>query len=280
MHVLDTHSTGWFGQTGMKDLLSVANAPYKSELTFEQMYKCDPSAPNFGYKSWDDFFTRELQPDARPVASPDDNAVIANSCESRPYNLERHVKLRDRFFAKGQRYSLLDMLAHDSAAHDFVGGTVYQAFLSALSYHRWHAPVSGTVRKAWVQDGTYFSEPLFEGVGEPGVTEIDSAGIGLAQGYLSALATRAIFLLEADNPDIGLMAMVYIGMDELSTCEITALEGTKVEKGQDIGMFHFGGSSHCLVFRKGVNVVGFPKIGKDENHAVRAELCRLSGSKS
>lgn len=127
-----------------------------------------PSAPNFGYKSWDDFFTRELQPDARPVASPDDNAVIANSCESRPYNLERHVKLRDRFFAKGQRYSLLDMLAHDSAAHDFVGGTVYQAFLSALSYHRWHAPVSGTVRKAWVQDGTYFSEPLFEGVGEPG----------------------------------------------------------------------------------------------------------------
>lgn len=280
VHVLDTHSTGWFGQTGMKDLLSVANAPYKSELTFEQMYKCDPSAPNFGYKSWDDFFTRELQPDARPVASPDDNAVIANSCESRPYNLERHVKLRDRFFAKGQRYSLLDMLAHDSAAHDFVGGTVYQAFLSALSYHRWHAPVSGTVRKAWVQDGTYFSEPLFEGVGEPGVTEIDSAGIGLAQGYLSALATRAIFLLEADNPDIGLMAMVYIGMDEVSTCEITALEGTKVEKGQDIGMFHFGGSSHCLVFRKGVNVVGFPKIGKDENHAVRAELCRLSGSKS
>lgn len=76
------------------------------------------------------------------------------------------------------------------------------------------------------------------------------------------------------------MAMVYIGMDEVSTCEITALEGTKVEKGQDIGMFHFGGSSHCLVFRKGVNVVGFPKIGKDENHAVRAELCRLSGSKS
>jgi len=27
---------------------------------------------------------------------------------------------------------------------DFVGGTVYQAYLSAENYHRWHSPVSGT----------------------------------------------------------------------------------------------------------------------------------------
>jgi phosphatidylserine decarboxylase len=27
----------------------------------------------------------------------------------------------------------------------FEGGTVYQAFLSALSYHHWHAPIDGTV---------------------------------------------------------------------------------------------------------------------------------------
>jgi len=30
----------------------------------------------------------------------------------------------------------------------FVGGTVYQAFLSALNYHRWHAPVAGTIVRA------------------------------------------------------------------------------------------------------------------------------------
>ncbi len=30
-------------------------------------------------------------------------------------------------------------------AEHFTGGTVYQAFLSALSYHRWHAPVDGII---------------------------------------------------------------------------------------------------------------------------------------
>jgi phosphatidylserine decarboxylase len=40
----------------------------------------------------------------------------------------------------------------------FVGGTVYQAFLSALNYHRWHAPVAGTIVRAYLKDDTYFSE--------------------------------------------------------------------------------------------------------------------------
>jgi hypothetical protein len=29
-------------------------------------------------------------------------------------------------------------------AEKFVGGTVYQAFLSRADYHRWHSPVKGT----------------------------------------------------------------------------------------------------------------------------------------
>ncbi|MGZ4627955.1 phosphatidylserine decarboxylase, partial [Oryzihumus sp.] len=43
-------------------------------------------------------------------------------------------------------------LANDESADQFVGGTVYQAFLSATNYHRWHAPVAGTrarVRAGW-----------------------------------------------------------------------------------------------------------------------------------
>jgi phosphatidylserine decarboxylase len=27
----------------------------------------------------------------------------------------------------------------------FEGGTIYQAFLSAIFYHRWHAPVDGVI---------------------------------------------------------------------------------------------------------------------------------------
>lgn len=219
-----------------------------------------------------DFFTRQVQDSARPVASPDDDSIIANACESKVFNISHNIKLRDKFFNKGQPYSLLDMLAHDPLAHSFVGGTIYQAFLSALSYHRWHTPISGTVKRAFVQDGTYFSEPLFESQSDPNTHEIDTRGIAVAQGYLSSLATRAIVVLEADNPKIGLLAFVGIGMDEVSTCDITVKEGQHIKKGEELGMFHFGGSSHCLVFQKGVKVDGFPEVGRADNVPVRGKL--------
>ncbi|XWX01380.1 hypothetical protein V2A60_009407 [Cordyceps javanica] len=274
--VLGDHATGWFGETGRHDLLQVANAPYQSNHSFEEMFACDPTAKHMGYKSWDDFFTRKVHDAARPVASPDDDAVIANACESKVFNVQTDARLRDHFFAKGQRYSLLDMLGHDEGlASAFVGGTVYQAFLSALSYHRWHSPVSGVVRRAFVVDGTYFSEPLFEGPGDPDVQEIDTGGISVAQGYLACMAARAVIVLEADNPDIGLVAFVGIGMDEVSTCDITVREGQHVAKGDELGMFHFGGSTHCLVFRKGVRLEGLPQVGREENVPVRGKLATV-----
>lgn len=270
--VLHTNKTGWFGETGQKDIMSVANAPYKTNHKFEDFFVCDPSAKHYGYKSWDDFFTREFKPEVRPVASPDDDNVIANCCESKVFNVQHDVKYRDKFWIKGQPYSIGDMLNYDELAQQFAGGTVYQAFLSALSYHRWHAPVSGTVKKAYVVDGTYFSEPLFEGLGDPTTKEIDAHGISSGQGYLTALATRAVIFIEADNPAIGLMAFIGIGMDEVSTCEITVKEGDHIKKGEQTGMFHFGGSSHCLLFRKGVKVEGFPQPGRAENVPVRSQV--------
>ncbi|KJZ80000.1 hypothetical protein HIM_00714 [Hirsutella minnesotensis 3608] len=273
--VLGDDKLGWFGPTGMGDLMQVANAPYQSSHKFEEMYVCDPSAPKYGFKSWDDFFTRKVHDAARPVASPDDDNVIANACESKVFNTEHNVRLRDHFFTKGQPYSLLDMLDHDPLAREFAGGTVYQAFLSALSYHRWHSPVGGVVRRAFVVDGTYFSEPLFEGVGAPGGVDIDARGISVAQGYLSALATRAVVVLEADNRALGLVGFVGIGMDEVSTCDVTVREGQRVRKGDEIGMFHFGGSSHCLLFQKGVELHGLPKVGRAENVPVRGKLAEI-----
>ncbi|KAH0256843.1 hypothetical protein KCU91_g16721, partial [Aureobasidium melanogenum] len=98
------------------------------------------------------------------------------------------------------------------------------------------------------------------------------------QGYLSALATRAIIFIEADNPAIGLMAFIGIGMDEVSTCEITVKEGDHVKKGQETGMFHFGGSSHCLLFRNGVKLSGFPQPGRQENVPVRSKLATVQSN--
>lgn len=279
-NVLNKTSQGWFGETGCRDLTAAARIGPTAvkNLEFHQMFQCDPSAPNYGFKSWDDFFTRQWHDGMRPVADPEDGRVIVNACESQPYRIAHNVHSRDKFWIKSQPYSVLDMLSHDSLASQFVGGTVYQAFLSALSYHRWHAPVSGKVVKAYIVDGTYYSEPLFEGVGNPRAQsqDIDLESEVISQAYITATATRALIFIEADEPAIGLMAFIGVGMAEVSTCDITVREGDHVQKGDEIGMFHFGGSTHCLLFRKGVNVTGFPEPGMEENMPVRSRLATVA----
>jgi phosphatidylserine decarboxylase len=235
-YVLNEHpKKGWFGADARKAMPD-----------FEREFICDPGQPHWGFRSWDDFFTRELRPGVRPVAGPNDMSVIVNACESAPYRIARHVKYRDRFWIKSQPYSIAHMLAADDLAPLFAGATIYQAYLSPLSYHRWHSPVAGTVTKAYVNDGSYYAEAASHG--------FDPAGPNDSQSFITEVATRALIFINADNPDIGLMCVLAVGMAEVSTCEITAYEGQRVKKGDQIGMFHYGGSTHCLIFRPDVKL--------------------------
>lgn len=234
--VLDTSSTGWFGKTGIEHLTNVANLG-ENGPSFDKLFVCDPSAKYHGFTSWDNFFTRVFREGVRPVAAPEHDEIIANACESTPYNVQYNVRARDKFWVKGQPYSIMDMLAQDKLAEQFIGGTVYQAFLSALSYHRWHSPVSGKIVKAYVKDGTYYSEPMFEGFADS--HGASNSGEVSGQAYITAVATRAMIFIEADNPDIGLMCAMMVGMVEVSTCDITVKEGQHVKKGEQLGMVSY-----------------------------------------
>ena len=128
-----------------------------------KQYEHDPDDEYWGFASWNDFFTRRFKDGERPVASPDDDRVIVSACESTPYGISTDVRRQDRFWIKSQPYSLQDMLANDDSVDQFVGGTVYQAFLSATNYHRWHSPVSGTILRAFVPEGHLHSEADSEG---------------------------------------------------------------------------------------------------------------------
>jgi len=270
---LGDDARGWFNAKAKADLTAAANASAGTAYDFPEIFECDPSEPHYGFRSWDAFFTRTFREGIRPVASPEDDNVIANACESEPYKVSYDCALRDRFWIKDEPYSLLDMLAHDELAPQFAGGTVYQAFLSALSYHRWHAPVSGRCVKAYVQPGAYYSEPLVDAGGTEG-------GKSTSQAYVTAVATRAIIFIEADNPAIGLMAFLGVGLAEISTCEITVGEGQRVRKGDQLGMFHFGGSTHCVVFSRETDVHGFPEPGQETNVPVRGQLAVVSGRRA
>jgi phosphatidylserine decarboxylase len=208
-----------------------------------EQFEHDPADEHWGFASWNDFFTRRFKDGVRPVASPDDDKVIVSACESTPYGITTDVERQDRFWIKSQPYSLEDMLAHDDSVEQFVGGTVYQAFLSATNYHRWHSPVAGTIMRAFVQEGTYYSEADSEGA--------DAVEPTNSQSYLAHVAARAIIVIETDDPVIGLVAFVPVGMSDVSSCIINSniTPGYHVAKGEELGYFQFGGSTYCLAFR-------------------------------
>ncbi len=247
----------WLGELAKSQMVQVATSalgegPNPTPDHFEEIFNCDPEDDYYGFGSWDDFFTRTFRPGVRPVSSPEDDSVIVNACESAPLQVKTEVPLDAKFWLKGQPYSLENMLNFDDDASLFEGGTVYQAFLSALSFHRWHSPVSGTIRKAYVVNGTYYLENLWEGFRNP--SGADPSAPNDSQPFLTAVATRALIFIEADNPKIGLMCVMPVGMAEVSSCEITVKTGQRVKKGEQLGMFHFGGSTHCLFFRPGVEL--------------------------
>jgi len=206
-----------------------------------QEYRWAPDKPYGGFSSWNAFFTRKFRATARPVAAPDDDRVIVSACESTPYHFAAGASVADSFWVKSQPYSIGDMFGHRDRelAHRFVGGSVYQAFLSAFNYHRWHAPVSGTVIHAYRVPGTYYS--CVEGVGE------DPEGLNDSQGYTTAVATRAVIVIEPDNGALGQVACVFVGMAEVSSCVLAVEAGQRVEKGQELGHFQYGGSTWCLL---------------------------------
>jgi phosphatidylserine decarboxylase len=222
-------------------------------------FLCDPTKRYWGFASWNEFFTRQFRSGMRPVSEPDDDKVVISACEAAPYNIQQDVKLDDTFWMKSQPYSLRDIFTSNQLelAQAFIGGSVYQAFLSAFNYHRWHAPVSGVISKAYTVDGTYYSEADSEGE--------DPGGLNDSQGYITAVAARAVIVIECDDRSIGKVACVFVGMADVSSCVIEALPGQRVRKGDELGYFQYGGSTCCLVFERDVIRRFVPQPPFDDN---------------
>lgn len=241
--------TGFLDSEASCYVLNDSPTGWLSELAQEQLqmdyYQHSPDAPHWGFRSWNQFFTRQLKPGARPVQLADDDAAIVAVCDATVYRIARKVQRQAKFWIKAQPYSLADMLDHRHV-DAFIGGDVFQAFLSPFNYHRWHSPISGTIREAFVKEGLYFSQAPSEGE--------DWSDQDHSEGYIAHVQTRAIIFIEADNAKIGLVCVMPIGMVEISSCILNAQikPGARVEKGQELGYFQFGGSTHCVLFQQGV----------------------------
>lgn len=261
LYVFNNGPTGWLCKEA---LAKFKMEQYLDKKALEQFKNVkNPVKDPFPYKSWNDFFTRKFKNKKQRPIDQTKNGIVS-ACDSAVYNIQHNAKLQDWFWLKSQPYSLRDMLANETGNMEgekkvksdeehyqkyvlpFDQGSVYQAFLSAFKYHRWHSPVDGVIKKAYVKEDTYYSATQSEGM--------DQGSPDLSQGYIAHTATRALIFIEATDPNIGLMCVMPIGMSEVSSCIINKKikPGRKVSKGDELGYFQFGGSTHCLIFQKDV----------------------------
>lgn len=138
----------------------------------------------------------------------------------------------------------------------FEGGAVYQGYLTPWFYHRWRSPVSGVIEKCYQAGYSYF-------VSNPSINPKIKQPYIASQPLLSMIAARQIYVIKADNPKIGHVAVMEIGMTEVSGIKNLVKEGQRINKGDLLGYFRFGGSTHAVIFgRKASNLRFNPSVSE------------------
>lgn len=120
-------------------------------VDMSQAVEQDPTA----YACFNDFFTRALLPDARPL-DPAANSILcpADGAISQLGTIE-HGRI---FQAKGHSFSVLELLGGNAQhAAQFQGGQFATVYLSPSDYHRVHMPLGGTLREMIHVPGKLFS---------------------------------------------------------------------------------------------------------------------------
>lgn len=201
----------------------------------------DPAKPHGGFKSWNEFFIRPFRDiDAsRPLAPDPTGKVVISPVDGQVWMISKQVQREAAFEIKGEQYYLTDLLAEPADSpllRPFVDGLAVQIVLMPFNYHRWHSPVTGTVRKVHTIPGFFFAQPA------------PSQDYAASFPFLSHVNTRTVVFIESENPDIGEVAVIFVGLTEVSSCTATVKEGDRVGRGDEIGHFAFGGSTCCILF--------------------------------
>ncbi len=104
------------------------------------------------YHSFNDFFSRELKPGARPLPA---DPLLAVSPADGTISQAGVIEDGSLLQAKGNSYALTSLV--DGAADEFYGGTFATVYLAPHNYHRVHLPVAGTLTTSRAIPGALFS---------------------------------------------------------------------------------------------------------------------------
>lgn len=233
--------------------IAASDTPWLSDWLirrFVAAYGVDLSEANRGigdFRTFNDFFTRELKPGARPLAdarqfilSPADGAVSQLGSISDGRIIQ----------AKGRDYSVAEILgcgAEEAAC--FEGGNFITIYLSPKDYHRVHMPAAGTLAKT-----SYIPGKLF------------SVNAATAEGVERLFARNERLSCRFDGPDghfasIMVGAMIVAGIDTVwpgtfrthasaPVHEDFAGQDRSFAAGDEMGRFYLG-STVVLLFEPG-----------------------------
>lgn len=207
------------------------------------------------WHSFNDFFSRKLSsPDARPIASPEDESIIVSGADAQPQGVwpideDGNLIQHEGVLIKSRQFNAVDDLLGPESAYrgKFAGGTLTHTFLDVNDYHRYHFPVSGTIREIR-------KIQAIDAVGGITIWDADAKRYRLEcdiPGW-QMIETRGLVIIETEG--YGLVAMLPIGMSQICSVNFdeTLKVGDKVKKGDHLGWFLFGGSDIVYIFQKGI----------------------------
>lgn len=177
------------------------------------------------FTSFNDFFYRKLNPQARPIGeglvSPADAKLLA---------FENMDAIGD-FFVKGQKFTLATYLQNEQLAKKYKNFALLIFRLAPNDYHRFHFPYDGEVSETTKINGAYFSVSPY--ALEPNFTRVFCEN---KREYLT--------LFTKDKGDILLSP---VGATMVGTIIETYTPNTYVNKGDEMGYFAFGGSTVVML---------------------------------
>ncbi|RYP06720.1 hypothetical protein DL765_009388 [Monosporascus sp. GIB2] len=188
------------------------------------------------YRTFAEFFTRAHSPGSRPIFAADDDSKAVVVADSRVVVYESVAETK-RLWIKGADFSITNLVMDMQLGARFDGAAVASFRLSPQDYHRYHSPVSGTIKLFRSMPGDYYN--------------VDPVALRSGVDILTRNARDYVII---DTKEFGEVLFVAIGATDVGTVEFNdewQKPGAKIRKGDELGLFQFGGSSIIVAFQKG-----------------------------
>jgi phosphatidylserine decarboxylase precursor len=202
-----------------------------------------------GWQTFNQFFAREMRPGKRPIAEPRDDTVVVSPADA-VFMGQWPITEDSTITIKGVNWAVSELLDGSPYEDEFRGGIYMHSFLYIDDYHRYHVPVGGEVKEIRNISGRVYLDVGRNPDGSFDVIDGDTYQFNQERG-----------LIVIDSPELGLVAVLPIGMSYVSSVNLTPELGAVLQKGDEFGYFMFGGSDVVVLFQD-KNVVLDAEIGR------------------